>query len=138
MPFWRCYYHVIWATKQRAPLISPAVERVMITAIREKAAELETSILAINGVADHIHIAVCIPPKLAVAEWVRHLKGASTREVNEQLPNLETTFGWQRSYGVLTFGAKNQQYVIDYVDHQKEHHANQTLEPYLERIDDET
>jgi REP element-mobilizing transposase RayT len=138
MPFWRCYYHVIWATKNRAGLITPKVEAVVFAAIRQKADELQSPILAINGVQDHIHIAVSIPPKLSAAEWVKRMKGASTWDVNAQLPDLETAFGWQHSYGVLTFGAKNAQYVVDYVERQKEHHANQTLQSYLEQIDDET
>lgn len=137
MPFWRCYYHLIWATKQRAPLITPQVEPVIYGVIRAKAHELESPILAMNSVVDHIHIAACIPPKLAVAEWVKHIKGASTRDINARLPNLELPFSWQPSYGALTFGARNQQFVIDYVNRQKEHHANETLEPYLEQIDDE-
>jgi putative transposase len=91
----------------------------------------------VNTVADHIHIAACIPPKLSIAEWVKSLKGASTRAVNDQLPDLEIAFGWQQSYGVLTFGAKNSKFVIEYIEHQKEHHAKGTLEAYLEQIDDE-
>ncbi len=137
MPFWRCYYHIIWATKKRAAWITPSVEQVIVKIIREKATDLESTILALNMVEDHLHVAVCFPPKLANAEWVKHMKGASTREVNNQLPNLETAFGWQQSYGVLTFGAKNSKFVVDYVERQKEHHAKGTLETYLEQIDDE-
>lgn len=93
MPFWRCYYHVIWATKNRAEWIAPQIERVIFDSIRTKAQELETPILALNGVADHIHIAACIPPKLSVGEWVKRMKGTSSREVNVHFPNLETAFG---------------------------------------------
>ena len=138
MPFWRCYYHVIWATKNRAAWITLEIETVILSSIREKALELESPILAINSVADHIHIAACVPPKLSIAEWVKHMKGVSTRDVNARFPNLDTAFGWQQGYGVLTFGAKNQQMVIDYIERQKEHHANQNLHSYLEQIDDKT
>jgi putative transposase len=137
MPFWRCYYHLIWATKNRAAWISPQVESAIIAAVREKANTLESPILAANTVADHMHIAVSVPPKLAIAEWVRQIKGAASRSVNEQFPALETAFGWQGSYGVLTFGAKHLEFVVSYVERQKEHHANNTLERYLEQIDDE-
>ncbi|MEO8392118.1 MAG: IS200/IS605 family transposase [Chloroflexota bacterium] len=138
MAFWRCYYHIIWATKNRSLWITPQIERVIFATIREKASELETEILAINSVSDHIHAAVCIPPKLSVAEWVKQMKGTSTRDINRQFPDLETSFSWQQSYGVLTFGAKHSKFVVNYVESQKEHHANQTLEPYLEQIDDDT
>ena len=138
MPFWRCYYHIIWATKNRSLWITPQIEPVIFATIREKANELGTEILAMNTVPDHIHVAVSIPPKLAVAEWVKQMKGTSTRDVNAKFPDLETSFGWQQSYGVLTFGAKNSKFVVEYVERQKEHHANQTLQPYLEQIDDKS
>ena len=65
MPFWKCYYHVVWTTKYREPLIMAAVETVLFEAIRMKSAELQSPILAINGAADHIHIAVCITPNVS-------------------------------------------------------------------------
>ncbi len=137
MPFWRCYYHVIWATKNRAPLITAQIEQIIYNTLRDKARELESPILSVNSVPDHIHVAASIPPKLAVAQWVKQMKGVSTREVNALFPDLETTFGWQQSYGVLTFGAKNLDFVVAYIERQKEHHATNTLTAYLERIDDE-
>lgn len=136
MPFWKCYYHLIWATKNRAAWITPKVEKIFFDAIQEKAQSLESPILAINTVADHIHIAANIPPKLAIAEWVKQMKGIATREINSQLPDLATAFGWQGSYGVVTFGSKNLDFVVAYIQCQKEHHSKDTLVQYLEQIDE--
>ena len=136
MTFWKCYYHVVWTTKNRSGLITPQIETVVFDTIKAKSLALETEILAVNGIPDHVHVAAAIPPKLAVAEWVRNVKGASAREVNAMFPNLNEHFRWQECYGVLTFGAKNMDYVIGYIAHQKEHHANQTLQPYLEQTDE--
>ncbi|RMF81554.1 MAG: IS200/IS605 family transposase [Chloroflexi bacterium] len=136
MTFWRCYYHLVWATKNRAPLISPQIETVVIHAIKEKSVKLESPIIAINTVSDHIHVAVSIPPKLAVSEWARNVKGYSTHEVNAMFPDLPSPFYWQNGFAVLSFGLKTLGYVSDYVNRQKEHHANQTTEDYLEIIDE--
>ena len=106
--------------------------------IQEKAHELESPILAMNSVPDHIHIAACIPPKLAIAEWVKQMKGASTRDVNAQFPDLETSFGWQQSYGVLTFGAKIPNLLLNTSSAKKNITPTRLLQPYLEQIDDET
>jgi hypothetical protein len=56
-------------------------------------------------------------------------------EVNALFPDLPDPFKWQKSYGILTFGEKHLPMVIDYVERQKEHHANQSVQAYLERID---
>ncbi len=135
MPFRVCYYHVIWSTKHREPLITPEIESVVIATISRKSTSLNSPILAINGVADHIHVAVSISTSLAVSDWVKHVKGISAREVNMVFPQLSTHFRWQQGYGILTFGAKNLSFVTDYIGRQKEHHSNNTLEAYLERIE---
>jgi putative transposase len=125
---------VVWATKDRQPLLSPEIERIVIQTANEKSQSLKCQIQVINGVADHIHVAVCIPPNIAVADWVRNIKGVSAHQVNDLFPNLETRFQWQRGYGVLTFGAKLLPVV--YIVRQKEHHQQNTIEPYLERTDE--
>jgi putative transposase len=136
MSFWRCNYHLVWSTKNRLPVISVQLEQTILTAIQAKSAELACSIFAMNTVADHIHIAASIPPKIAIAEWVRHVKGFSTREVNSRFPNLQQRFQWQEHYGVLTFGAQYVDLVTAYIDHQKEHHTNNTIDRYLEQTDE--
>jgi putative transposase len=136
MPFWVCYYHVIWATKNRRPVITPEIETLILAVVRRKSTELDSPIMAVNGVDDHIHIAVSIPPKLAVTEWIQKIKGLSAYEVNAMFPDLAQTFTWQKGYGVLAFGATALERVVTYIDNQKLYHRDNHLEPYLERIDD--
>lgn len=136
MAFWKCYYHAIWSTRQREPLITPDLEPVIFDAIKRKSTELKCEVLAINGIADHIHVAVSIPPRLAAVSWIRHVKGLSSHEANEMFPNQPSIFRWQTSYGLLTFGAKNLPVVLAYIANQKTHHANNTVIPYLEQTDD--
>jgi len=137
MPYWRCYFHVIWATKNREPLITPDIEKVIFQAAKEKSQTLASPIQAINTVEDHVHVAVCvcIAPKIAVAEWVRNIKGITAHAINDRFLNLPASFRWQQGYGVVTFGAKNLPWVMDYVDNQKIHHAQNTFQPFLEQMD---
>ena len=55
MPFWKCYYHIIWATRNREPVITRSNEALLFDAIRAKSAEFHSAILAVNGVPDHVH-----------------------------------------------------------------------------------
>lgn len=134
--FWRCYYHIIWTTRYRTPSITDEIEQHVRHAITEKSRELICALHALNMVPDHVHVAVSIPPKLAVSEWVRQIKGASAHHVNHYLAG-ETGFHWQRSYGVLTFGVKHLPFVVDYVNRQKEYHAAHTMIAYLEPIEED-
>src|SRR5687767_7882927 len=115
MPFWKCYYHVIWATRNREPIITRSNEALLFDAIRAKSAEFHSAILAVNSVPDHMHVAVNIPPSVAVSAWVGGVKGASSFAVNSGAGETAERFRWQESYGVLTFGAKNLEMVLDYI-----------------------
>ena len=38
MPYWQLFYHLVWATKAREPLLTPEVEAFVYNALRAKAA----------------------------------------------------------------------------------------------------
>jgi putative transposase len=135
MSYWRIFYHLIWATKQREPMLDERVEAMVYGTILNKAKELSISIHAIGGVKDHIHLTATIPPKLAVAEGVRQLKGASSHYVNHQSGG-EQKFTWQDGYGVLTLGERSMPDAVQYVKNQRQHHNAGTIIPIYERIDE--
>ena len=132
MSFWRLYYHLVWATKNREPLIQPEVEKRLYPYLVNKAAELGVYVHAVNGWDDHIHLIVAIPPKHAVAYVVKTLKGASAYDLNHAA-RLDRHFAWQRGYGALTLGETQKPKAIAYVEGQKEHHRQQTTNGWLER-----
>ncbi len=134
MPYWRTFYHVVWATKRREPFITPEAEVVLYPAIVGKAHELGAIVYALNGPADHVHLVMAIPPRLAVASVVGDIKGRSSHVVNE---HLSTAFAWQTGYGVLTFGERHLPWVIEYVKCQKTHHAAHTIRSRLEVCQEE-
>ncbi|MBN8591287.1 MAG: IS200/IS605 family transposase [Anaerolineae bacterium] len=137
MPFARCYYHLIWTTKHREPSITDSVAAHLYPTIRHKAIELRSEVLAINGMLDHIHVAATIHTSVSVADWMKHIKGASSYAVNSLLPNLPARFAWQNGYGVLTYGIKQVPFVVAYIENQQQNHAENSLYAYLETIDEE-
>ena len=40
---------------------------------------------------------------------------------------LDTMFQWQESYGILTFSEREMPHILNYIAHQKEHHATGKL-----------
>ena len=133
MTFWRNYYHLVWATKNREPLITTELEKGLYAYMVSKADEIGVIVYAINGCADHIHLVVAIPPKLSVADVVRKLKGASSFFVNHVLQPNRKDFAWQRGYGSLSVGEKQRAIAIAYVENQKKHHAETDTNSWLER-----
>ncbi|MCA0457967.1 MAG: IS200/IS605 family transposase [Chloroflexi bacterium] len=135
MPFWKCFYHAIWSTHKRQPLINEALEKVIFEAIIAKTRSMGGTVHAVNGIADHVHVAVSFPPTVAGTTWLQQVKGLSAHNVNDLFPNLDTHFRWQKGYGLLTFGARNLPKVVGYVNNQKTHHSVNTIIQYLEETD---
>ena len=133
MPYWKLYYHFIWGTKERLPVILPTFESDLYRAIAAKVKELAGITYAIGGIMDHIHLAVSVPPKIAVAKFVGEIKGNSSHYINHIVkPDFE--FYWQDEYGVLSFGEKNLPAVVRYIQNQKKHHADGNLIAAMEQI----
>jgi putative transposase len=132
MAFWRLYYHLVWATRDRAHLIRPEIEDHLYAYMVYKAGELGVYVYAINGWYDHSHLVVSVPPRLALAEVVKRLKGASSHHMNHAL-KLDEPFAWQRGYGALSLGERQRAQAEAYVLEQKSHHGQQTANAWLER-----
>lgn len=135
MALWRLYYHLVWATKNRQPLITPTREPELYGYILGKSDRLNSIVHAIGGIEDHIHLIVSIPPTLSIANFVQTLKGGSAYHLNHLLASPDK-FGWQNGYGVFSMGSKQLDKAVNYVNSQKEHHHNQTTIASIENITD--
>jgi putative transposase len=133
MPYCQLFYHIVWATKNRAPLISEAIESKVHALIRTKAVDLGAIVYGLNGIADHVHLVASIPPRLAVATFIGQVKGASSALFNKTGHDIH--LAWQDEYGAFSFDASRLPNYLAYVANQKAHHAQQTSIPVLERCD---
>jgi REP element-mobilizing transposase RayT len=133
MSYWQLFYHIVWSTKQRQPLITPQIEPLIYDFLRAKAISLGGVVFAINGMEEHVHVVASIPPRIAVAKFVGQLKGVSSAKINKMRGIEEPRFAWQAEYGVFSFDHKRLPNVVAYVNRQKEHHAAGNLIPVLER-----
>ena len=124
MPYWRLFYHLVWATRDRAPLIGEREEILIRRSFELTFADLDAIPHAIGFMPDHVHLAVSAPPKIAPAELVRRLNGASTHAVNSRENHHGARFAWQGEYGVLSFGEQALPDVVAYVDDQPARHAS--------------
>lgn len=136
MAYWQLYYHVIWATKNREPLITVELELELFKYLRCKGLELGGIVHAVGGIEDHGHVVVSIPPRMAVGDYVGKLKGASSHWVTH-LSGYKEPFAWQEGYGILSFSKRSLPQVVQYVLLQREHHRSGQLIADMEHIEAE-
>jgi putative transposase len=131
VPYWKFYYHLVWATKNREPLITEDRFELVRRALAAIAVEHDVFVHAIGIMPDHVHLAVSIPPRHAVSDIVKKMKGLSSRRISATFARPGDAFAWQPEYGALTFGERSLADVVSYVTNQREIHAKrQTLAPY--------
>ncbi len=125
------YHHLVWATKQREPMVAPSVESLLYAHIYQKCREMRTFVHALGGMPDHIHLVCSVPASIAVSEFMRNLKGSSSYYISHHAQG--DPLRWQPGYGLLTYGKHDLPKVVGYVESQKGHHDRDRLWPKLER-----
>jgi putative transposase len=120
------HYHLIFSTKDRAPLISPALRERLYPYIGGILREQRGELVEIGGVADHVHLVARLHAMTAPAEVLRVVKANSSKWVHEELG--ERQFGWQDGYGAFTVSLSNLATVRRYVRDQENHHQKTTFQ----------
>jgi putative transposase len=73
--------------------------------------------------ADHIHLHLSYPSKLAVSELMRRIKGRSARKLLQEYPTLKTRYPgghlWGIGYGAWSTGAITDEMVNEYLEHHR-------------------
>lgn len=100
--------HLIFTTKYRRKLLDGAMIEQMRGAFLSAAEKLEIDILEMDGEADHVHLLVAYPPKLAVSVLVNNLKSISSRQIRILNTHLRKQSNggllWSRSYFACSAG----------------------------------
>jgi REP element-mobilizing transposase RayT len=127
------YLHLVWATWDRIPWITPDKERRIYRSIIAQVHKLDCKTLAINGMPDHVHLFIKYPSTISVADLVKKAKGVSSRFINQEL-SLDDHFRWQAGYGAFTVSRWDIDKITWYVKTQKLHHASNKINSDLEGI----
>lgn len=130
--FGQLYVHCVWSTKDRRKLIRLEQEPVLYGEILRKCNALKCSLVAANGMSDHVHVLVRVWPSVSVSKLVQELKGATSRIMNVRFAQPEL-FRWQEGYGAFSISQRNVAVVAEYVKHQKRRHAEGVVLDTLER-----
>jgi putative transposase len=82
-------YHLVWSTKYRFKVLQGKIKFRVRDICRQVCAENGVDI--IHGVlsSDHVHMFVSVPPKLAISDLMRLMKGRSSHKVQREFPALK-------------------------------------------------
>lgn len=129
--FHELVFHLVFATKDRAPLITPPIQRLLFSQFRQACETLHCDLHDIGGTEDHVHILMSLRPSHRLDIVVDNFKSAGAEMINKLAlgPPLE----WDDGYGVLSLRNKDIEIVSEYIRTQKERHQKGDLIGKMER-----
>ena len=118
--------HMVFSTKNRAALIQPDWAPRLYDYIGGIVGRKCGRLLSAGGMPDHVHLAVSLDKKVAVADALRLIKTNSSRWVHETFPAMRH-FAWQTGYGAFGVSYSDLDRVKQYIANQQEHHRVRTF-----------
>lgn len=122
----RASLHFVWATYDRMPWLKPEIAPTVYRYIETVACNDGCDVLAVGGMADHIHLLVCMSTTVSFARLMQHVKVGSSHLMRHELAP-EAFFKWQGSYGVFSVRPSDKKRVVAYIENQELHHRNGSL-----------
>lgn len=91
--------------------------------MRAVCADFETELAEFNGEANHVHLLVNFPPKVALSKLVNSLKGVSSRRMRQEFPDLVQHYYranklWAGSYFAGSVGGAPISVLRQYIEQQ--------------------
>ena len=114
--------HLVFTTKYRRKLFYAIMIGQLREAFESACVKLECELVEMNGEADHVHLLISYPPRLAVSVMVNNLKSVSSRMLRLQNSHLERQSKnaalWSRSYFACTAGGATLDTLKTYIESQ--------------------
>jgi REP element-mobilizing transposase RayT len=129
------HIHAVFAVKFRASRIKSIWKDELYKYITGIIQNQNHKLIAINGVADHIHILFGMRPVQSLSDLMQDIKSGSSKWINEK-KFCNSKFEWQEGYGAFSYSKSQLKQVATYIENQEEHHRKQTFaDEYKEFLD---
>ena len=117
------YYHLVWSTKYRRKVLTGRVEESLKEFHNSVAEEHGFYLIVQEIMPDHVHLFISAHPKVAPANIVKIMKGATARKLFTAFPELKKKLWkghlWNPSYYLGTAGDVSKDTIKKYIELQK-------------------
>ncbi len=92
------HVHLVFVTKYRRGVFRQEHMAALQRILRSVCEDFEATLVEFNGEADHVHLLINYPPKVALSSLVNSLKGVSSRLMRKEFGDFHP---WLKRRGVL-------------------------------------
>ena len=130
--FTQCYFHLVFAVKNRDALIRKSWKDELEKYITGIVQNHKHKLLSINSMPDHIHIFIGYNGNQLIPDLVEEIKTSSNAWIKEKRLS-KFKFEWQKGYGAFSYAHSQIDIVAKYIKDQETHHQKRSFkEEYLE------
>jgi putative transposase len=72
----------VFTTRNREPMLTADIETNVYRFLHAEAKEMYVPLFVVGGVDDHVHILAAVRPALSPADFMKQLKGSSSRFIS--------------------------------------------------------
>jgi REP element-mobilizing transposase RayT len=123
----QCYFHLVFSPKNKEALIKKEWKDELEKYITSVIQNNKHKLLAIGGIADHIHILIGYNVNERIPDLIEEIKTSSTKWIKEKKMSA-FKFEWQRGYGAFTHSKSQINTVIKYILNQETHHKKEIFQ----------
>ena len=116
-----CKYHIVWCPKYRRKVLVDEVALRLKELISSMSMEFQVELIDLEVMPDHIHLLVDVDPQFGVHNFIKRIKGRTSRILRQEFPHLKSRLPtlWTNSYFVSTVGGAPLAIVKKYIESQK-------------------
>ncbi|HOG50740.1 MAG TPA: IS200/IS605 family transposase [Lentisphaeria bacterium] len=133
MSYTRLFYHIIFRTKYSEPTINNAHADDLYRYIWGIVKNQKGILYRINGMPEHLHLFVQLPPSISVSDFVRNVKGSSSKWLMNN-PLFPMFRGWASEYAAISYSERDREMIVNYIIRQREHHQAESFRNEIARI----
>jgi len=129
--FTQIYIQFVFAVQNRISLIQAEWKDELYKYITGIVQNNGHKLIAINGIANHVHIFIGYKPNQLIPHLMQDVKGSSSKWINEKR-FVKGKFSWQEGYGAFSYSNSQIDSVVKYINDQEMHHKKHTFrEEYI-------
>ena len=114
---------MVFVTRYRHNVFGDSHLQRLEEVFRPVCEDFECQLVEFNGEANHVHLLVNFPPKVALSKLVNSLKGVSSRRMRQEFPELARHYWraerlWSGSYFAGSVGGAPIEVLRQYIEQQ--------------------
>ena len=121
-------YHIVINTHRRELTLLVASSDQLYRYIARVVQNTQSTLFAINGIENHIHLLINLHPSVRLSDLVRDIKLSTSQWIKQNRDLFPQFAGWGKEYGAFTYALRDKEMVANYIKNQRVHHQRESFE----------